>query len=163
YMNLHGGCASMEELERLDARKTALELILNDTSGQISPYGVVYDNGMQLEQLYDGRHFPDYKYSDSLMDVSLTSVHDARQIVFLSLPMPERQLERLIFRSGFESEDFAQLTIQSCEFPQPLRSILDQGQESVFDLNRLCRACSGLSRQAWNKLEAAAVIAAPED
>ena len=38
YMNLHGGCASMEELERLDARKTALDLILNDTSGQITPY-----------------------------------------------------------------------------------------------------------------------------
>ena len=30
YMNLHGGCASMEELERLDARRTALDLILND-------------------------------------------------------------------------------------------------------------------------------------
>ena len=163
YMNLHGGCASMEELERLDARRTALDLILNDTSGQITPYGVVYDNGMELEQRYDGCHFPDYKYSNSLMDVSLTSVHDTRQTVFLSLPMPERQMERLIFRSGFESEDFAQLTIQSSEFPQPLQSILNQGRESVFELNHLCCVCSSLSRQAWNKLEAAAVIAAPED
>lgn len=163
YLNLHGGCASMEELERLDARRTALDLILNDTSGQITPYGVVYDNGMRLEQLYDGCHFPDYKYSDSLLDVSLTSVHDARQTVFLSLPMPECQMERLIFRSGFESEEFARLSIQSCEFPQPLRSILDQGQESVFDLNRLCRTCSGLSRQEWSKLEAASAIAALED
>ena len=163
YLNLHGGCGVMEELEQLDARRTALDLILNDTSGQITPYGVVYDNGMQLEQLYDGCHFPDYKYSGSLMDVSLTSVHDARQTVFLSLPMPKRQMERLIFRSGFESEDFARLTIQSCEFPQSLRPILSKDQESVFDLNRLCRACSGLSRQEWSKLEAAAAIAAPED
>ena len=163
YLNIHGGCAAMEELERLDARRTALDLILNDTSGQITPYGVVYDNGMRLEQLYDGCHFPDYKYSGSLMDVSLTSVHDARQTVFLSLPMPERQMERLIFRSGFESEEFARRTIQSCEFPQSLRSILDQGQESVFDLNRLCRACSGLSRQEWSKLEAAAAVTSPED
>ena len=60
YLNLHGGCASMEELERLDARRTALDLILNDTSGQITPYGVVYDNGMRLEQLYDDCHFPAY-------------------------------------------------------------------------------------------------------
>ena len=50
YMNLHGGCASMKELEQLDARKTALDLILNDTSGQITPYGVVYDNEMRLER-----------------------------------------------------------------------------------------------------------------
>ena len=162
YMNLHCGCASMGELERLDARETALDLILNDTSGQITPYGVVYDNGMKLEQLYDGRHFPNYKYSNSLMDVSLTSVHDTRQTVFLSLPMPECQMERLIFRSGFESEDFAQLTIQSSEFPQSLQSILGQGRESVFELNRLCCVCSSLSRQAWNKLEAAAVITAPK-
>ena len=55
YMNLHGGCASMEELERLDARKTALDLILNDTSGQITPYGVVYDNGTMLGTAYRER------------------------------------------------------------------------------------------------------------
>ena len=163
YRNLHGGCASMEELERLDARKTALDLILNDTSGRITPYGVMYDNKMRLEQLYDGCHFPDYKYSDSLMDVSLTSVRDARQTVFLSLPMSERQTERLIFRNGFESEDFVQLTIQSSQFPQLLQPILEQGQESVIDLNRLCRVCSSLSRQEWNKLEAAAAIASPEN
>ena len=163
YMNLHGGCATTEELERLDARRAALELILNDTSGQITPYGVVYDNGMRLEQLYDGFRFPDYRYSDSLLDVSLTSIHDARQTVYLSLPMPERQMEQLIFRGGFESEDFARRTIQSCEFPLSLRFILDQGQESVFDLNRLCRACSGLSRQQWDKLEAASAFAVPED
>ena len=162
YLNLHGGCASVEELKQLDGTETAM-LLISEHRGTITPYGVVYDNGMRMEQLYDGCHFPDYKYSDSLIDVSLTSIHDARQTVFLSLPMPERQMERLIFRSGFESEDFARLSIQSCEFPQPLRSILDQGQESVFDLNRLCRTCSGLSRQEWSKLEAASAIAAPED
>lgn len=72
YMNLHGGCASMEELERLDARKTALDLILNDTSGQITPYGVVYDNGTMLEQVYDGRHFPDFYYKNSMASVLLS-------------------------------------------------------------------------------------------
>ncbi len=161
YLNLYG-CASVEELEQLDGAETAM-LLISGHRGTVTPYGVVYDNGMRLEQLYDGCHFPDYKYSDSLMDVSLTSVHDARQTVFLSLPMPEHQMERLIFRSGFESEDLARLTIQSCEFPQSLRPILSKDQESVFDLNRLCLACSGLSRQEWSKLEAAAAIAAPED
>ena len=163
YMNLHGGCASIEELERLDAREIALDLILNDTSGQITPYGVVYANGMRLERLYDGCYFPKYTYSDSLMDVSLTSIHNHRQTVFLSLPMSERQIERLIFRSGFESEEFADLTTPSCEFPQSIRSILEQSRESVFDLNRLCSACSTLSQQDWDKLVAAVPIAAPEN
>ena len=57
YMNIHGGCAVGEELSDLDGCKTALLLI--DSGGEVvTPYGVVYDNGMKLEPLYDGRHFP---------------------------------------------------------------------------------------------------------
>ena len=71
-------------------------------------------------------------------------------------------MERLLFHRGFESEDFAQLTIQSSEFSQLLQSILNEGRESVFELNRLCCACSALSQQEWNKLEAASAFAVPE-
>ena len=47
YMNLHGGSASVDELNALDGKKTARQLIESD-SGTITPYGVVYDNGMKL-------------------------------------------------------------------------------------------------------------------
>ena len=53
YMTMQGGGCRIEELERLDGRKFALDLILNHLEGRITPYGVVYDNGMKLEQLYD--------------------------------------------------------------------------------------------------------------
>ena len=58
YMPLNGGSCSTEELERLDARKAALDLILNSESTCVTPYGVVYDNDMKLEHHYDGQHFP---------------------------------------------------------------------------------------------------------
>lgn len=61
YMNIHGGCASMEELEQLDGVETAV-LLIEDNEGTITRYGVVYDNGMQLSQLYDGKHLPCYHY-----------------------------------------------------------------------------------------------------
>lgn len=64
YMTMQGGGCRIEELERLDGRKFALDLILNHLEGRITPYGVVYDNGMKLEQLYDGRHFPCYRGKD---------------------------------------------------------------------------------------------------
>ena len=57
YMNLHGGSAKTEELDALDGEATARRLI-ESGSGTITPYGVVYDNGMKLEQVYDGRFFP---------------------------------------------------------------------------------------------------------
>lgn len=61
YMNTHGGCASVQELEDLDAEETAL-LLINGGGGTVTRYGVVYDNGMKLEQTYDGKHFPAYLY-----------------------------------------------------------------------------------------------------
>ena len=61
YMNLHGGCASMEELEQLDGVETAL-LLISENEGVITPYGVVYDNGMELRPIYQGRNFPEYLY-----------------------------------------------------------------------------------------------------
>ena len=47
YMNLHGGSASVDELNALDGKKIARQLI-ESGSGTITPYGVVYDNGMKL-------------------------------------------------------------------------------------------------------------------
>ena len=42
YMNIHGGCAGMEELENLDGKETAIGLI-EGGGGTITRYGVVYD------------------------------------------------------------------------------------------------------------------------
>ena len=47
YMNLHGGSASVDELNALDGEELAQRLI-ESGSGTITPYGVVYDNGMKL-------------------------------------------------------------------------------------------------------------------
>ena len=47
-LTLHGGHMPVDELEQVDGRAEALELILNE-HGTVTPYGVVYDNGMELE------------------------------------------------------------------------------------------------------------------
>ena len=59
YMNLNGSLARTEELDALDGHETAL-LLIGSGAGTITPYGVVYDNGMKLAQLYDGKHLPGY-------------------------------------------------------------------------------------------------------
>lgn len=57
YLNVIGGSASREELENVDGYETAL-LLIGDGDGTITPYGVIYDNGMQLRPVYDGQNFP---------------------------------------------------------------------------------------------------------
>ena len=93
YMVLNGGCASKEELDALDGYETAL-LLIDEGNGVITPYGVVYDNGMRLSQLYDGRHFPQYFYEPPLLTLTVQQSKDApttgciclRQISISSVP-----------------------------------------------------------------------------
>ena len=60
YLTLGGG-ASMEDMQGRDFRSVALAL-LDGEVGRVTPYGVVYDNGFELSQLYDGHSFPQYRY-----------------------------------------------------------------------------------------------------
>ena len=81
YMNLHGGSASVDELNALDGEELAQRLI-ESGSGTITPYGVVYDNGMKLEPVYDGRFFPCYYYEPNAITVAVTSKRSFRFIQF---------------------------------------------------------------------------------
>ena len=68
FMNLNGGCVSAEDLENLVARETALQLI-EGGNGHITPYGVVYPNGMQLERVYTkGAPFPYFRYESCTLE-----------------------------------------------------------------------------------------------
>ena len=94
YMNLHGGSASVDELNALDGEETARQLIESGGGGTITPYGVAYDNGMKLEQIYDGRFFPCYYYEPNAITIAVTSKsepEDTEHITWLFLPWRRRR------------------------------------------------------------------------
>ena len=164
YMNLHGGCVSMEELEQLDGVETAL-LLISENEGTVTPYGVVYDNGMQLSQAYQGRNFPAYLYEDSLLTVTLRPIHadtNDSQAVWLYLPTSEHQIERMLRRDGMESEDFARLDVQGDNLPAAIQTACALEKESIFDLNAMCIAISKLAQAERFKLDAAVALAKPK-
>lgn len=104
YMNLHGGGASVQELEDLDGTETAI-LLIDGGGGTITRYGVVYDNGMKMDQSYDGNHFPAYLYEPCMLMVALTSQkepEDTENITWLYLPSAKGQIERAMERSGID-------------------------------------------------------------
>lgn len=93
YMPLNGGSCSTEELERLDARKAALDLILNSESTCVTPYGVVYDNDMKLEHHYDGQHFPCYLCQPAMLVVGIfpkNAPEGSSETTWLTLPCSEQ-------------------------------------------------------------------------
>ena len=90
YMNLHGGSASVDELNALDGKKTARQLI-ESGSGTVTPYGVVYDNGMKLEQVYDGRFFPCYYYEPNAITIAVTSKAEPEDTEHILITLPTRR------------------------------------------------------------------------
>ena len=164
YMNLHGGSASVDELNALDGKEIARQLIENG-DGTITPYGVVYDNGMKLEQVYDGRFFPCYYYEPNVITVAATSKaepEDTEQITWLFLPMEREELDRALLRGGITDPTDVRLRLEDSQLPNEVDVLLDMEYETLSDLNELAEATDGLSNADMEKLGAAVMLAEPK-
>ena len=164
YMNLHGGSASVDELNVLDGKKTARQLIENG-GGTITPYGVVYDNGMKLEPVYDGRFFPCYYYEPNAITVAVTSKaepEDTKHITWLFLPMVQEEIDRALQRAGITNPADVRLRMEDTQLPDEVDVLLDMEQESLADLNALAQAADALSTDDMKKLGAVVTLAEPK-
>ena len=164
YMNLHGGSAKTEELDALDSKETARQLIENG-GGTITPYGVVYDNGMKLEQVYDGRFFPCYYYEPNVITVAVTAKsepEDTEHITWLFLPMVQEEIDRALLRGGITDPTDVRLRLEDSQLPNEVDVLLDMEYETLSDLNELAEATDGLSNADMEKLGAVVMLAEPK-
>ena len=164
YMNLHGGSAKTEELDALDGKETARQLIENG-GGTITPYGVVYDNGMKLEQVYDGRFFPCYYYEPNVITVAVTAKsepEDTEHITWLFLPMVQEEIDRALLRGGITDHADVRLRLESSQLPDEVDVLLEMEYETLADLNELAAATDGLSKADMEKLGAVVMLAEPK-
>ena len=163
YMNLHGGCAKTEELDALDGEETARQLIENG-NGAVTPYGVVYDNGMKLEQVYDGHSFPCYYYEPNAITVSVTAKNESRDtghVTWLYLPMAQEEVDRALQRAGIADPADARLRLEDTQLMDEVDVLLDMEQENILDLNALAQAVDALSTDDLEKLGAVVTMARP--
>ena len=163
YMNLHSGSATAAELEALNGEEMALRLI-ESGSGTVTPYGVVYDNGMRLEQVYDGQFFPCYYYEPHATMVAATpksEPENTEHITWLYLPMAQEEIDRVLQRSGIADSADARLRLEHSQLPDEVNVLLDMEHESLEDLNALAQATGTLSTDNIKKLGAAVTLAKP--
>ena len=163
YMNTHGGCARAQELEALDGTETAI-LLIDSGIGRVTRYGVVYDNGMKLDQSYDGRYFPAYLYKPPMLMVALTSrmePEETKNITWLYLPAAKEQLERAMGRSGIDNPENMRFRFAECMFPDEVKAVLDFQSEGLFTLNELAQAVTKLSCADQRKLGTVVTMAEP--
>lgn len=149
---INGGSMPFEEFKEVDGLSVALDLIQGG-AGVIMPYGVVYDNGMKLEPLYDGRHFPAYLYGPPQLAIEIRSGQNGEAAGFLCLPCPARQIQRTMQRAGTGNQGF-QMEINMYDLPPQVSAVISLTRDSLDDLNALCRAIEPMDpaeRKSWRR------------
>lgn len=163
YLDVHG-CATMEEMQSVNFNNVALDLLLNQP-GKITPYGVIYIDHMNLEQIYDGQFFPDYDYTaDTVLKVAMTAKsepEDTARITWLNLPIPDIYIKRSMLRAGINTFADARLVFSDSELPGELDKRLSLESETLQSLNDMCKAVAGLDQADRRKLDAAVQISNP--
>ena len=164
YMNLHGGSASVDELNALDGEETARQLI-ESGSGTITPYGVVYDNGMKLEQIYDSRFFPCYYYEPNAITIAVTSKaepEDTEHITWMYLPMVQEEIDRALLRGGITDPADVRLRLEDSQLPNEVDVLREMECENLSDLNALAQAADAIPSDDMKKLGAVVMLAEPK-
>ena len=161
YLNTHGGCASAEELDHLDGQETAL-LLIDGGGGVITPYGVLYENGMRLEPLYQGGPFP--AYLDRLYELELTvSPHqEPTKTTHLYLPASSARIQRMLQRGGIAPANMRLSSWTPLSLSSKVQEVIDPRKGSLEELNGMCRAIHAIFPTDRDKLDAVIDFARPE-
>ena len=167
-ITMNGGAMPMDQYQAVDGRKDALQLIQGGGE-TVTPFGVVYDNGMKLEPVYNGHQFPVYPYDGLFMVLEVTpkrGLAEGKNPEYLYLPAAEHQIERTLLRIGVTSPHDVQIRIDCNELPEKVDKALDIEHLSSDDLpalNRMCRVIEPLTEADMEKLNAVVLMEGPRD
>ncbi len=156
------GAMAVEDLEKMDLAGIGRELIASG-KGTITPYGIIYDEGVDILSLYNGEMFPEYHYKDSLMDIALVSPYSGCSYTALYLPTAERQIERTLKRFHMTDGDHFGIVAVSTEPPAP-DAFRDRTLtvEELYAVNRMAAAIAALDPSQYEKFAAAVDYAHPQ-
>ena len=152
-----------EEQGAMVGTETAQRLIAGQP-GHVTQYGVVYDNGMKLEQAYDGRHLPQSWWAENCLielEIGAQGETDKKKFEWVQLPTSQIKLERAMLRAGIPSCGEMQILFSGSRFSDEVDCALDFEQESLFELNRLCQTCANFQDADFEKLGAVCQMAKP--
>ena len=157
-------CSSSPNRTRFAGLRFGFPLHQNEAkpagTGVVTPYGVVYDNGMKLEQVYDGRHFPAYLYEMPQMMIEIKSGPEDKTTGCLYLPCSDKQIQRTLERAGIGPEGY-RMEITMGELPPQVSAVVSVTRDGLDDLNALCRAIEPLDTEQREKLGAVVLLAQP--
>ena len=163
YLTVHGA-ADTEALEKLNGKELAQALI-SGQPGTVTQFGVVYDNGVQLDAVYNRKQLPaNWMREEAVLELGIECANQADTAAreWVQLPVSRIKLERAMLRAGISSCGEMQLWLSDTKLPDEAVCALNMEHESLFELNRLCRVCANLGEADFVKFGAVCQMAKPE-
>ena len=171
YLHIRGGVAPTADVESVDKGKLMRELIASG-QGIVTPYGVYYGNGMEMQQLYTGRNFPTHTEDARAMIATLTRLTEpetADDYTLIHFPVPESFLPRAMIRGGLDHEERVCVALDMETGPDEILDVIGDEHTVALDsgfleeLNAMCRTVYNLPYNSYDKLGAVIRFAEPQD
>ena len=136
------GCIPLEADDGYDYRTLGESVIASDTK-MVTPYGVLVENGLSTEDLYNGQTFPQFFYEDCLILATLTY---GEKDEYLYMPCTKSAIERAVHRLGADTIEDCKLTGIDSSFQLGWLDKLcpDYSAADIPELNDLCSVLTEL-------------------
>lgn len=165
YLISQGGCAPVKDVEMQDGH-AVMERLIRSGEGKVTPYGVLYENGMELTPHYhQGGVFPKYRYRERVMEVEISDCaepEDTLAVSSLQLPMSRKQLEHIVERTGIQDAEDIRLWFVDSILPDEIEAALSFEDESLEELNKLCAVLAEMKDNDFKKLTAVVEYTRPD-
>ena len=156
YLDKNIGCPA-SEMERLDFETMGRNL-LSSGDGKVTPYGVVFCNNLPMEEVYNGKMFPDYDYtSDYVLKLEMMrngSQSTSPEKVWLYLPTSKACILKALLHLG--ADTYNDLTFQCVDSMSLSESFMDHLSlmNNIGEINELSKIIYELDPEEIKKLEA---------
>ena len=156
FLTVNGSVTS-DMLERVDGRRIAMDLI-NSGKGHVTPYGVFYENDMELRQVYDGMHLPPYLYQQCEAVLFISPQDRPEESEVLYFPCSALKVKRAMQRLDVDSLKECIVTFD--ELPRlrnTVQQVFDENgdlQENLESFRRLTEITSCMDQERFEEFQA---------
>ena len=140
YLSERQAVAS-RELDALDGEAYAMEIIKSNANPTITPYGVLYKNSNEPDQVYDGKHFPPYQWQEAMVTVELRAKGESE---FIYLPCSDTEITKALMRLEIPYLRDCEVTIDNDNIPDKILEIIPSDITPVNKIDTLNKLASKL-------------------
>jgi len=137
YLTEQGG-VTMEELNRLNGEEYFKKILADNPNPTVTPYGIIYKNKNEFEQVYDGIHFPQYEWKENMGTVTIGKGGFEE---YLYLPYVKTELTKALERLGARDVSECEVTLDTDIFNDQMKNILKtlpkNSQEELDGINHI--------------------------